>query len=70
MTIQAPFGTDSLAKVTDFEEILQKAVERLYQDTRWLQGLSLVALGEHDSRIFGAGLAYSSEAEWREAFWR
>jgi hypothetical protein len=68
MTIQAPFGPDSLAKVTDFEEILQKAVERLYQDPRWLRGLSLVALGEHDSLIFGAGLAYSSEAEWREAF--
>lgn len=68
MTIQAPFSPDSTAKVTDFEEILLKAVEGLYQGPRRLWGLSLVALGEHDALIFGAGLAYSSEAEWREAF--
>lgn len=68
MTIQAPSSPDSIAKVTDFEEILQKAVERLYQGPRQLWGLNLVALGEHDAEIFGAGLAYSSEAEWRDAF--
>jgi hypothetical protein len=68
MTIQAPSSPDSIAKVTDFEEILQKAVEGLYRGPYQLWGLSLVALGEHDALIFGAGLAYSSEAEWREAF--
>jgi hypothetical protein len=68
MTIQAPSGPDSLGKVTDFEEILLKAVEGLYRGPHRLWGLSLVALGEHDALIFGAGLAYSGEAEWQEAF--
>jgi hypothetical protein len=69
MTAQvASFAPDSSAGYKDFEHILLKAVETLGRAAPYTGNLNLVALGEYDAAIFGAGLAPSSEVEWRESF--
>jgi hypothetical protein len=59
---------ESTASYVDFEQILRKAVETLDRASLYTSPLHLVALGEYDAAIFGAGLAQASEAEWRECF--
>jgi hypothetical protein len=64
----AGLSLESTASYLDFEQILRKAVESLDRASVYSRPLHLVALGEYDAAIFGAGLAQSGEAEWRESF--
>jgi hypothetical protein len=62
-------GMDASAQDTDFEMILRKAIERpdrLFRSS-WLPTLTLIGLG-YGEPMLGAGRAYSTDAEWKEAF--
>jgi len=73
VTNVAAVGMDAISQDTDFEMILRKALARPDRLRSRRSGwslwstLDLVGLG-YGEPMLGAGRAYSTDAEWREAF--